>query len=317
MNSAEVLIKFKGDTSEVDKKTNNLSGSMKGLTKSITVGNLAAKGIAKGFQIMGSHMDDAIKRVDTMNNFPKVMKNFGVSTDEAKKSMDRIDKSVRGLPTSLDSAVAGVQNIFMATKDLKQSEKLFQAVNDATMVFANGSQEATDRFIYAYKQALASGKVSAQDFNQMNEAIPGLMDKVAESMGMSYTELKEGLSKGKVSMDEFNEGLKKLDSEGVGSMKSLQEGAKTSTGGIQTSITNLKTAITRGLANAFNEVDASLQKSGMGGISGVIQTISKAITDLFKVLTPLIPPALQILQVAIKIAPVLLGLIGIIALIKV
>ena len=57
----------------------------------------------------------------------------------------------------------------MVTKDLKESEKLFKAINDSAMVFANGSTEAVDRFIYGFKQALS--RVS-QDFNQMNEAIP-------------------------------------------------------------------------------------------------------------------------------------------------
>lgn len=40
MNS-EVLIKFKGDTTDVDKKTDQLEGSFRKLTKSITIGNLA------------------------------------------------------------------------------------------------------------------------------------------------------------------------------------------------------------------------------------------------------------------------------------
>ena len=118
MNS-EVLIKFKGDTADVDKKTSQLEGSFGKLTKSITMGNLAAKGISTTMQIVSQNMDKAINRIDTMNNFPKVMKNFGVSTDEANKSIKRIDKAVQGLPTSLDQAVAGVQDLFMVTKDLK------------------------------------------------------------------------------------------------------------------------------------------------------------------------------------------------------
>ena len=44
MNSAEVLIKFKGDTTDADKATKQVSSSLDGLTKSFTLGNLAAKG---------------------------------------------------------------------------------------------------------------------------------------------------------------------------------------------------------------------------------------------------------------------------------
>lgn len=306
MNS-EVLIKFKGDTTDVDKKTNQLEGSFGKLTKSITMGNLAAKGISTTMQIFSQNMDRAINRIDTMNNFPKVMKNFGVSTDEANKSIKRIDKTVQGLPTSLDQAVAGVQDLFMVTKDLKESEKLFKAVNDSAMVFANGSTEAVDRFIYGFKQALSAGKVSAQDFNQMNEAIPGLMSKVAEAMGITFKELKDGLSDGSISIEKFNETLNILDTQGVGAMKSLEKSAHTATGGIKTSIANMKTAFARGIANIINSIDKSLKS--IGGLSGAIGKVGKTVEGLFKSVSSIIPAITKIVINLIKTLKTLLPLI--------
>lgn len=282
VGKSEVLIKFKGDTSDVDKDTKKLTSSMGGLTKSMTIANLASSAITKGIGLITENMDRAIQRIDTMDNFPKVMQNFGVSADEASASIKRIDKSVQGLPTSLDQAVAGVQDLFMVTKDLKQSEQLFKAVNDSAMVFANGSTEAVDRFIYGYKQALSAGKVSAQDFNQMNEAIPGLMSKVADKMGVTYKELKEGLSNGSISIEQFNSALKSLDTEGVGSMEALEKSAHTATGGIQTSIANMKTAFARGVAGIIKSVDGALQP--FGGLTGVITKLGKIGEEAFKVI---------------------------------
>ena len=306
MNS-EVLIKFKGDTTDVDKKTNQLEGSFGKLTKSITMGNLAAKAIGTTMQIVSQNMDKAINRIDTMNNFPKVMKNFGVSTDEANKSIKRIDKAVQGLPTSLDQAVAGVQDLFMVTKDLKESEKLFKAVNDSAMVFANGSTEAVDRFIYGFKQALSAGKVSAQDFNQMNEAIPGLMSKVAEAMGITFKELKDGLSDGSISIEKFNKTLNILDTQGVGAMKSLEKSAHTATGGIKTSIANMKTAFARGIANIINSIDKSLKS--IGGLSGAIGKVGKTVEGLFKSISSVMPTITKIVINLIKALKTLLPLI--------
>ena len=182
MNSAtggNVIFNFTGDDSK-------LKSTMGNLVKSFTLGNLATKAISKGMQTLTENIGSAVKRIDVMNNFPKVMENFGVSVDEANKSVKRIDKSVRGLPTPLNQAVQGVQNIFMVTKNLKQAEDMFSAINNSAMVFAQGSTEAVDRFIYAYKQSLATGKVYAQDFNQMNSAIPGIMDKIAQKMGIKW-----------------------------------------------------------------------------------------------------------------------------------
>lgn len=304
----EVLIKFIGDTSNVDSKTKGLTSSFGKMTGSIALGNLAAKGISKGFELVSQNMDRASQRIDTMNNYPKVMELFGVSADEASESVKRIDKSVQGLPTSLDQAVAGVQDLFTVTGDLSQSEDMFKAINDSAMVFANGSTEAVDRFIYGYKQALSAGKVSAQDFNQMNEAIPGLMSKVAESMGISYKELKDGLSDGSISIDQFNDALHKLDTDGTGSMEALSKSAHTATGGIQTSIANAKTALVRGVANIMKSVDKALEP--FGGLTGVISKLGqigeKVFSGLGQIIPIIIPPLLQIIQ---SIIPPLQGLL--------
>lgn len=278
MDGGVVTIHFKADTKDLDSKTDNLTNSFGSLTGAITLGNVAAKVISSTFEKLASNMDSAISRFDTLKNFPKVMQNFGVTSDEASESINRIADSILDLPTSLDQAVGGVQSLFMVTKDLKQAEAMFQAINDSAMVFAGGSTEAVDRFIYAYKQAMSAGKVSAQDFNQMNEAIPGLMDKVAEKMGINYITLKQGLSDGSVAMEDFNNALKLLDSEGVGAMGAMRDAAFDATGGIGTALTNTKSRIARGLAELIGSLDKSL--ADYGGISGVINTISTKIADV-------------------------------------
>ena len=308
MNNASggnIIFHFKGDTK-------GLSSSMGGLTKSFALGTLAAKGISKALQVISSNIGDAVKRVDTLNNFPKVMKAFGVSTKEAQASIKRIDKSIRGLPTSLDTAVSGVRDFFMVTKNLKQAEAMFKAVNDSALIFANGSQEAVQRFTYAYKQSLAAGKVDAQNFRQMNEAIPGVMDKVAQSMGMSMQQLKSGLSDGSISMDQFNAELIKLDTQGGAGMKSFGETAKTSTAGIQTSVTNMKTALVRGLADIINKVNESLKP--FGGLSGVISKVGQfgeaAFKKIGQALAFVVPKLIQFGQFIAKHKTAVLILVG-------
>ena len=298
MNQAEggnVIFKFKGDSTDLNKKTNEVSNSFKGMTKSLLKATGITKAVSAGINLITSSTDKAIARIDTFNNYPKVLENFGISIDEAKNSIDRIDQSVRGLPTSLDQAVAGVQDIFMVTKDLGEAESMFKAINDSAMVFANGSTEAVKNFTYAYKQAMSAGKVSAQDFNQMNQAIPGIMDKVAEAMGITYIELKEGLSEGDISMQQFNDTLKTLDVEGGAGMKSLAEIAKTSTGGIATQITNARTAVVRGVSSMIDAVNEGLKNNGLGGIGPVITNVAKTIESGLKSLSPYITKTISIL----------------------
>ncbi len=305
----EVLVRFVGDTSNLDSKTKGITSSFGKMSAAMAIGNITAKAVSKGIELIGENVDRASQRIDTMNNYPKVMELFGVSADEAAESVKRIDESVQGLPTSLDQAVAGVQDLFTVTGDLGKSEAMFKSINDSAMVFANGSTEAVDRFIYGYKQALSAGKVSAQDFNQMNEAIPGLMSKVAESMGISFKDLKDGLSDGSISIDQFNEALNKLDSEGTGSMEALSKSAHTATGGIQTSIANARTALVRGVANIMKSVDKALEP--FGGLTGVISKLGKVGEKVFsglgQIIPVIIPPLLEIIQ---TIAPALQSLLS-------
>ena len=270
----QVVIEVKLDEKQFTNGLNKLQGKTKSAgagIKSIVAGLGITKLIGSAFNMITGSADKAIKRLDTFKQFPKVMENFGVSTEEANNSIKRIDEATRGLPIALDQSVAGVQNLFMVTKDLGKAEGIFKAVTDSAMVFAGGSTDAIDRFSYAFKQAMSSGKVSAQDFNQMNEAIPGLMDKVAQSMGMSYATLKKGLSDGSISMEQFNNALLKLDKEGGAGMSALSESAKSATGGIQTSIDNAKTAVVRGVAGIIQAFDVRLESTPFGSLSGLIQ----------------------------------------------
>lgn len=310
MDGGVVTIHFKADTKDLDAKTNNLTNSFGSLTGAITLGNVAAKVISKTFSELSSNMDGAIKRFDTLQNFPKVMKNFGVTSEEASESVNRISDTIQGLPTSLEQAVGGVQSLFMVTKNLKEAENLFTSINDSAMIFANGSGEAVDRFIYGYKQALSMGKVKAQEFNQMNEAIPGLMDKVAEKMGLSFIELKEGLSEGDIAIEDFNNALKLLDSEGVGTMTAMRDAAFDATGGIGTALQNLRNRIARGLTEVIGALDEAL--ADYGGIAGVINKLSKKIADTLTSIGKALKTIdfQKVLSTIKVIAPIILTLAG-------
>lgn len=266
------------------KKSGTSAGNILGNTLVVAAGNIIAKGVGKAFSAISSSIDTAIKRVDTLNQFPKIMKNFGVSADESTQVINRLNTNLLGLPTRLDDAAGSVRDLFLATKDLKQAEDLFYAINNAALVFAGGSSEAVDRFIYAYRQAMAAGRASAQDFNQMNEAIPGLMDKVAEAMGITTLELKEGLSNGAIGMNEFNEALNKLNAEGVGDMQSLETAARDSTDGIGTSIENVKTRIAAGIAKIIDTIGAEEISTAIDNISSGFSKIAEVVKGIISFL---------------------------------
>lgn len=278
----EVRVKISFDTKSAKTEMESIQAKVKkGWSKTgAAIANIASSVVMKAMDKMTSSISSAVDRVDTLNQFPKVLQNFGVSADDAAAATARIRDSVLGLPTSLDDAVAGVQKLFMVTNNLEESEKLFNAVNDAAIVFANGSSEAINNFIYGYSQSLAQGKVMAQEFNQMNEAIPGLMAKVAESMGMNVAQLKAGLSDGSVSIDDFNEALKKLDAEGSGSMGALSESAFTASGGINTAVSLMQSAVDRSIAAIIESVGTENIQKAIVAIGDAFEWVGDQISDI-------------------------------------
>lgn len=274
MNGAEILTKFTADTSQVDKATKGMTTSFGKLASAFTLGNLAAKGISKTISIMTANLDGAIKRADTMNNFPKVMSNLGIGADEADKAIKTLSDKLQGLPTSLDSAASAVQRFTSGNGDIQKSTKYFLAVNNA--ILAGGAPtEIQASALEQLSQAYAKGKPDMMEWRTLMSAMPAQLKQVATAMGyVNATELGAALREGDVSMDKFMATIEKMNTTGVNGFKSFEEQAKNSTGGIQTSITNMRTAFVRGMANIVNKTNESLEP--LGGISGVLQKIGKA-----------------------------------------
>ena len=160
MNSASggnIIYKFTGDSSGLEKTTKNANSGFKGLTKSIIGANLVTKGISKAFQIMSQNMGTAVKRFDTMKNFPNVMKNLGIGTAESQQAISKLEKELQGLPTSLDQGAMAVQRFTSKNGDIKRSTDLFLAMNNAILA-GGASAQVQSSAIEQMSQAYAKGK---------------------------------------------------------------------------------------------------------------------------------------------------------------
>ena len=70
-----------------------------------------------------NNLGSAVKRLDTLNNFPKIMKNLGYSADDAQSAINKMSKGIDGLPTALDDIAGATQKIVPLTKSLSKSRK--------------------------------------------------------------------------------------------------------------------------------------------------------------------------------------------------
>lgn len=272
-NGGNIIYHFKGDTSNLNKTISSI-GSM---TKSILVATGITKALSTAWNMVSSSTGDAIDRFDQLNAFPRVMKSLGVSTDKSEKAVNTLSEKLKGLPTTLNQATASVSRFVATNGDVEKSTEMFLAVNNA-IIAGNAPIENQQHALEQLTQAYSKGKPDMMEWRTLLTAMPGQLKQVAKAMGYVDTnELHDALIQGTASMDEFMETIMRLNTEGGEGFVSFEQQAKNAVGGIKTSITNMKTAIARGVANIVDSLDKGLKEGGFeGGIAGLIGNVGSA-----------------------------------------
>ena len=253
-----------------------------GLGALLTIGN-------KAFNAVSSNVDSAIKRIDTLANSSRAFQNMGFDANKAAKAMKNISKAIEGLPTALNDSVSNVQLLAASTGDLDLSVDVYKALNDAILGFG-GDANMANNAIVQLSQSFSNGKIDAQTWNSMiNSGLGPTLNALAKQMGKTTGELKDGLSEGKISVTDFQKALIKMDKEGGGGLKSLEQIAKDSTKGISTSIANAKTAMVRGTAELIKSFDEVLKNLNLPSISEFITNSGKNIEAAMKMVAAAAP----------------------------
>ncbi len=295
---------FKDRVSKTTGVVSTLGKGFATMAKGAAFGAFATIG-SKAVNTVSDSLDGAISRIDTLNNSDRAFSNMGFSAEETKKAMDNLQGAIKGLPTGLDGAVKGVQLLAGSTEDVGKSVDIFKAMNDGILGFG-GNAEMVDNAIVQLSQSFSNGKVDAETWNSMiNSGLGPTLNAMAKQMGKTTGELKAGLSDGSISVKEFQDRLIDLDKNGGGGIKSLNQIAKDSTKGISTSISNAKTAITRGVANMITNLNDGLAKNNLPTLSDMISNAGARAEAVFKKIGTIIP------QVLGAIAPVVNKAIGV------
>lgn len=260
--------------------------------------------------VVGS-LGSAASRVDTLNNYPRIMQTLGVETEDANRSIQTMSAELSNVPTRLDDMANTVQGIYAASSKYGTS---LDTVTDAglalnSMLLAGGqSTSIVTSAMEQFRQMVAKGKPDMQDWRSLLSAAPGQMNQLAQEMlGATATadDLYAALGGGKegdyegpfewgsIGMDEF---ITKL----AGMKETFAGAAEDAQGGISTSLANMQNAVTRGVAGvleAFGQENIAgaigdvkgMINDAFGGIQDVAQQAAPGLMRLWDNLSPAIP----------------------------
>lgn len=232
MNNAEVLIKFKGDTTSVDEATKKTEDNFKDLQKK---GELAFTGITaaadtfaysilKGGVQYNAQIETYLTRLTTLTG----------SAEKANAILDQIKKDALATPFEVSSLTQAESLLLSTGLSAEDARKDILALGDAISASGGGNEELA-RMSVNLQQIKNVGKASALDIKQFAYAGIDIYGLLADSLGVS----REEASKMTITYDMLSNALQNASQKGGKYYGAMEKQSKTYAG----SMSNLTEAI--------------------------------------------------------------------------
>ena len=242
------------------------------------VAGITSNVFSKVASVVTSSLGLAVDRADQMNNFPKVMKNLGYSSEDAAASIKKISSALDGLPTTSSAMTGMVQQLAPLTSNLDQATNIALAFNNA-MLAGGASTMEQENALTQYTQMLSAGKVDMQAWRSIQAAMPGQLNQVAEAMlgaGKNSNDLYEAMKNGSISFDDFNKKVMELNQNGFGKYASFAQQAKDATQGIGTAMENVQNRVAKAVQKVIEAVGVENIAGAINGFSSQFGKIGDA-----------------------------------------
>lgn len=242
----------------------------------------AAAVTTKAMGVISNSIGSAVGRADQMNNFPKVMKNLGYSSQDAAASIKKISNALDGLPTTSSAMTGMVQQLAPLTSNLDEATDIALAFNNA-MLAGGASTMEQENALTQYTQMLSAGKVDMQAWRSIQAAMPGQLNQVAEAMlgaGKNSNDLYEAMKNGSISFDDFNKKVMELNQNGFGKYASFAQQAKDATQGIGTAMENVKNRVAKAVQKVIETVGVENIAGAINGFSSQFGKVGDAAASM-------------------------------------
>lgn len=285
----------KNFTSTMKSATGYVDNLKSTLSKGLGFGMLMGAGQA-AFSALSSGASslcrETVDTSDAMQKLQQAMRFSGSSEAE----IQRIAGATGTLKTYADKTVFSLQDVMstfgaLSANGIKDADKMTEAVGNAVAVFGGGAREFSSVGL-AYSQAMASGALHAQDWNQILNASPqlagGLKKELIKLNPVLGEDFKQAMEDGAITADLLGQAMNNIG------MTDLAKDAATSVTTFEGAMGNLEATAQSGMMKLYDTfakskvidvINGLTDKVGAGfdWISGVIPKAIDTISPYWQI----------------------------------
>lgn len=266
--------------------------SLKEIIKGTFVGSLLSNGVGMITGYLKDMTGEAMEASDAMYKFKSTMQLGGYGADEIK----RFAKEVKDYAneTVYDLGDISSTTAKLASNGIKNYMGLTEAAGNLNAQ-AGGTAETFKSVAMVMTQTAGAGKLTTENWNQLEDAIPGASGVLQKAMkdNAAYTgNFRDAMAAGQITSDEFFKAVEKL-----GTTKGAEKAAK-STETFEGAIGNLHAQVIQGL-------DDTIDKMGKKRITNMINATTDAVTVLTTGVLKMFDMIVEHKQIAITLGAIL------------
>lgn len=214
---------------------------------------------------------ETINTSDAMQKLQQAMRFSGYAEDE----IQRIAGATGTLKTYADKTVFSLQDVMstfgsLSANGVKDAEKLTESVGNAVAVFGGGAQEFSSVAL-AFSQAMASGALHAQDWNQIVNASPqlagGLRKELIKLNPILGEDFKQAMEDGAITADLLGQAM-----NNIGMTDMAREAAQSVTT-FEGAMGNLEATVTSGMQSIYDSFVKGKVVDAINQFNGKVESV--------------------------------------------
>lgn len=214
---------------------------------------------------------ETINTSDAMQKLQQAMRFSGYAEDE----IQRIAGATGTLKTYADKTVFSLQDVMstfgsLSANGVKDAEKLTESVGNAVAVFGGGAQEFSSVAL-AFSQAMASGALHAQDWNQIVNASPqlagGLRKELIKLNPVLGEDFKQAMEDGAITADLLGQAM-----NNIGMTDMAREAAQSVTT-FEGAMGNLEATVTSGMQSIYDSFVKGKAVDAINQFNGKVESV--------------------------------------------